>query len=329
MMKYLKDAMEDKLQFYEQVSDQISAVSGTTHHTIGIRPGNDDTIQRLRDKAKMALLRRRDTKEKKEAIDVPALMELIDKAGNNDRLNTKTLRAKLMALIISDTSARTDTIRQCTWINTTIIKENGLRVLRCIPTSTKDQHLAKDKSSRVLKITEFPFNRNICTVDTFLKYQERIKTWKLKDDIEVASLNEQGKPIKKQTSSLFIKLTEPHESLAAKTVRSECRKYLQRIDATTGPREIRKAVPSTLQFIDQASDEQTAQKFRWQREDTFKLWYKSTIPESIRKKVQDIDKEIPDSWKLRHKYIPNNTILKQFKEKYKTGSMMTDYFNKK
>ena len=329
MMTHLKDAIEEKLQFHEQVSDQLSAVSGTIHHSIGTRPGDDDTIQRLRDKAKLALLRRRDAKQKADAIDVPALIELIDKAGDNDKLNTKTLRAKLMALMISDTSARTDTLRQCTWLNTAIIKENGLRVLRCIPVSTKDQHLAKDKSNRVLKITEFPFNRNVCTVDTFIKYKERTENWNKKDDIEVASLNEHGKPIKKCTSSLFMKLTEPHESLAAKTVRSECRKYLQNIDDKAGPRQIRKAVPSIIQFIDQASDEQTAQKFRWQREETFKLWCKSTVPESIRKKVKDIDKEIPDSWKLRHKFIPNKTILKQFKDKCKTGTMMTDFFTKK
>lgn len=328
MMTYLNNAIQEKKTFYEQVSDQLSAISGTIQHAIGIRPGQDNTIQRLRDKAKLALLKRKDTHEKKEAIDVPALIELIHQDGDNDDLDLKTLRAKLIALIITDTSARTQTVRQCTWMNTSIVTENGLRVLKCIPLSTKDQHLAKDKNKRVLKITEFPFNRNICTVNTFLKYKQRIKDWKIAEDIEIATLDKDGKPIKKNTASLFLKISDPHESLAEKTVRSECKKYLQRIDKEAGPKELRKAVPSILQFIDEASDETTAQKFRWQREDTFKTWYKSTIPEQIKKKIKDIDKEFPDSWKLRHKFIPNKTVLTTFKTKYKTSSMVTDYFKK-
>mmetsp|Transcript_11006 Transcript_11006/g.21658 ORF Transcript_11006/g.21658 Transcript_11006/m.21658 type:complete len:342 (+) Transcript_11006:1-1026(+) len=329
MMTYLNEAMQEKKAFYEQVSDQLSAISGTIHHAIGVRPGQDSTIQRLRDKAKLTLLRRKDSKEQKEAIDVPALIELIDQNGDNDKLDIKTLRAKLIALIITDTSARTQTVRQCTWINTSIVTINGLRTLKCIPLSTKDQHLAKDKEKRVLTITEFPFNRNVCTVDTFVKYKQRIKDWKITNDIEIATLDKDGKPIKSSTASLFLKITDPHESLSEKTVRSECKKYLQRIDKDAGPRQLRKAVPSILQFIDEASDEQTAHKFRWQREDTFKTWYKSTIPDSIKKKIKDIDKEFPDSWKLRHKFIPNKTVINKFREKYKTGSMMTDYFTKK
>ena len=328
MMEELQRAIEGKNTFYEQVSDRISAVSGTIQHTLGIRPGEDPTIQRLRDKAKIHLRRRTDDRKENTAVDVPALLKLIDQDAKEDDITTKVLRAKLISLMIIDTGARPQTIRNCTRLHTRVRKKDGLRVLECLPLSTKDQHLAKDKTPRVLQITEFPFNRNLCTVHTYLQYMNAIQRWNIKDDIQVATVSD-GKPERATTTSIFVKFTEPHESLSEKTVRSECRKYLDRLQSGTGPKELRKSVPSIIQAIDEEDDERTAKRFKWQRDSTFKKWYKSAIPPKLREKITEIDKEFPDSWKLRHDFIPKNIIIEKFKEKYKLSGTLTDYFKQK
>ena len=318
MIQRLQAAIDTKDTYYEDINDEISAVSGTIHQTIGIRPGNDATIQRLRDRAKTTLLSRKQTKKQKTSIDVPALIELIDNDGNNKDLETKKLRAKLIALMILDSAARPDSIRNCTAENTKIeTTATGRRRMICIPTSTKDQAIAKDKTARRLIFYEFPFRKNICTLTTYEEYKKRFKNEDIVNDLEIAGLDEKGKPTKKTTHTIMLTIPRPHRSIKAQTVRSECRKYLERLQQGTGPAELRKAVPSLIQYIENAKDDEAAKKFRWQREDTFKTWYKVTIPDSIKAKLKDIDKEFPTAWKLRCKYIPK-TQVHTLKERYKT-----------
>ena len=333
MMTFLQQAMDEKIMFYEQASDFISAVSGTVQHTIGIRPADDPTIQRLRDRAKKVLLCRKTTKQeqRKEAVDLRPIFKLIDEDGDNKDLTTKRLRAKLTTLMIIDSAARPDTIRNCMIHQVSYKKTDNGTVITCISSSTKDQNLAKDKTQRKLIFEEFPFKPNICTIATMMEYSKRLEKFKLAKDISVAGLNEEGKPANIKTHSIMVKLTEPHESLRSTTVRSECRKYLESLNGKgIGPKELRKAIPSIIQFIDGTTDEEAAKKFRWMREDTYKQWYKSSIPDDVKKALKQIKQDLPTSWKLRHSFITKHKVAQHYRTLFgiKAKKSIKDHFVK-
>ena len=317
MMITIEQAIDAKNKFYEELNDDLSAISGTIHHTLGVRPGEDPAVQRLRERASTILQKRKDVndaKGKKTAIDVPNLLKLSNNDGNNEDLDTKRLRAKLSALMIIDTAARPETIQHCTPRNIYIAQEDGRKVMTLLPTSTKDQHLAKNKKTRTFKITEFPYARNICTISTYMEYRKRIAKFSIVDDIDISTIGSDGKPTKARTHSVFVTLTHPHGSLAAKTVRSECKKYLESLQEGIGPKELRKAVPSLIQFIDKVTDSQTAKDFHWQRDETFKKWYKANIPDDIKKHLANVKRDFPRSWKLRHLFIPKTRFCKEYRE---------------
>ena len=333
MMHFLQQAMDEKILFYEQASDFISAVSGTIQHTIGVRPGDDPTVQRLRDRAKRVLLARKSVRlaQRKEAIDVRALLKLIDEDGDNKDLTTKRLRAKLIALMIIDSAARPDTIRNCMFHEVRFQETKAGKTVTCTSSSTKDQQLAKDKTQRTLTFDEFPFKPNICTLSTMAEYSSRLEKFDLVKDLNIAGLDGDGRPINVQTHSIMVKLTNPHESLSSSTVRSECRKYLESLASKgVGPKELRKAIPSIIQFIDQSSDDEVAKKFRWGREDTYKQWYKSNIPEDVKKSLQQINQDLPTSWKLRHSFITKTKITQHYRSIFgiKPKKSIRDHFSK-
>lgn len=333
MMQFLQEAMDQKTLFYEQASDYISAVSGTIQHTIGVRPGDDATIQRLRDRAKKVLLNRKSVRQdqRKEAINVQAILKLIDQDGDNKTLTTKRLRAKLITLMIIDTAARPDTIRNCMKHHVRFNSTKNGKVVTCTSSSTKDQHLAKDKKQRTLTFEEFPFRPNICTISTMAEYSERLSKFEIVNDIDIAGLDEHGRPTNIKTHSIMVKITKPHESLASTTVSSECRKYLLSLaDKDVGPKELRKAIPSIIQYIDQSSDDEVAKKFRWVREDTYKQWYKSSITDDVKKSLQKVNQDLPTSWKLRHTFIQRSKIIQHYRSIFgiKPKKSITDHFVK-
>ena len=128
-----------------------------------------------------------------------------------------------------------------------------------------------------------------------------------------------------------MKITKPHESLASTTVSSECRKYLLSLaDKDVGPKELRKAIPSIIQYIDQSSDDEVAKKFRWVREDTYKQWYKSSITDDVKKSLQKVNQDLPTSWKLRHTFIQRSKIIQHYRSIFgiKPKKSITDHFVK-
>ena len=152
-------------------------------------------------------------------------------------------------------------------------------------------------------------------------------------DRTYAAVTEEGKPYKKKGTSMFVTLTKPHGSMSASTVRSEAKKYLDRIEKNTSSRLLRHSIPSLIQLIDNLSDAKTASKFRWFRTDTYKKWYKSEIPESVRAKFLSVNLDFPMSWKIRHIYIDKSRVkhyvkVKPTESREKSTTSITNYFSK-
>jgi len=328
MIQTLTKALQDKDSFYEQVSNTISAISGTITNVIGKQPSLDPTIRKLRERAKTELRHRAEARKQKQCIDVFEVIRAIDKAGDNAKLDTKTLRAKLITLLIIDTAARPSSLRNSSWQETKLEEGPQGKLLTLRPIATKDQHLSKNKQQRKLEITAFPFRKSICTVEAYKEYRRRFKEEDMATDLTWAGIVD-GKATQCKGSSLFVKLSKPHQSLKATTVRSECKKYLDGLLGTGSSKELRRAVPSIIQFIDGATDKEIAEMFRWSRDDTFKKWYKQMVPDNIKLKSQQVEAEFPMSWKIRAEYIDKEAVMKRLKEKYTLNSgAITDYFNK-
>ena len=315
----LTKALEEKNAFYETLNNQISAVSGTIKKTMNVDISGDYMIQSLREKAKTVLLHRKHAKAEQKCTDVTAVLQAIDEYGSNDTMTLKDLRAKVAVLMIIDSAARPSTILNC------LFGEESQNLTKFGPESTfrpiltKDQQLAKNKNPREFSITGFEFKKNLCTLSTLQTYKRRIVHMKLVNDIEYAGTEKDAKtgklvPVKKFGTSYFVKLSEPHGSLALTTLKSEMRKFLAKLlgkgQATANG--LRHSVPSIIQFIDDADDSQVAQAFRWGRTKTYQQWYKTNVPLDIQKKMKQDNSSFPNSWKLRHQWIRKEWLPKLY-----------------
>ena len=323
--KTILKAMEDKNLYYEDLNNRVSSISGTIIQTMGYDIGKDASIQRLRDRAKVKLRKRKDTVKNADCIDIIQLLQAIDDAGKNKDLSFKDLRGKLIVLMIIDTAARPSTLRECMLeeIKTETNSYGDCIVL--VPHARKDQHLATNKDTKPLRIQSFVHRANICTKATLEEYQRRLQQFDIIKDIEYAGIDKDGKPAKIKGTSLFVKKTKPQGSMATSTVRSEARKYLERIGNKANNVQIRHAVPTIIQHIDNLSNDKTASMFRWSRTDTYTKWYKSNIPPHIQEKLKQEKSNFPISWKLRYKYIDKSRLCTIF-PKPKTNNNITNYF---
>ena len=323
------DAMEKMDMYYEQLNNKMSVVSGTIKNSMNVDVSMDIAIQRLRERAKTVLKHRRDTKAREECTDVQELLQAIDALGKNRDLPIKTLRAKMTVLMILDTAARPSTLHSCMMDEEQRSTNQYGEHVKFNPTMTKDQQLSKDKSGRKLNIQGFPHRQNLCTVTAFKEYMRRIKSLDVVKDQCYAAIDENGKPYKKEGTSIFITLTKPHGSMSASTVRSEAKKFLDSLGSATSSRKLRHSIPSLIQLIDGLSDAETANTFRWNRTDTYKQWYKSEIPKSIQDKFRMEKVEFPTAWKIRHNFIDKSRIhhlVKPTKSTSKDKNNITSYF---
>ena len=257
------------------------------------------------------------------------LLEAIDAKGKNADLSTKELRAKMTILMILDSAARPSTLHSCMIGEERQSSNQFGEHVTLHPLTTKDQQLSKDKSGRVLKLQGFPHKKNLCSVKTFQEYMMRIKRLNTIADRSYAAVDSEGKPFKKQGTSIFVTMTKPHGSMSASTVRSEAKKYLDTLASNASSRDLRHSIPSLVQLIEGLSDSETATTFRWHRTDTYKKWYKSEIPQKVRDKFKMEKVEFPISWKIRHNYIDKSRIhhLGSFMKKQKKEKQnITSYF---
>lgn len=325
MMKTFLTAIEEKSSFYEQVSDKVSAVSGTLAKTMGLQLTEDPSIKALRERAKSVLLHRKHAKKPATCIDLGPILEAM-KNDDNATMELKDLRAKVAVLMMIDSAARPSTLRHIMRDEYEEIKvPTGISIM-LVPVTTKDRHMAKDKKPKPLKLFSFDPCPSICTISTLRHYLRRSSQSMLKNDIEFAGIDDANQPTKLHGTSIFLSL-KGDKSLATTTVSSEVRKYLVRLVGKISAKDFRHSIPSLIQYIEKLSDADLAKAFRWHQEDTYRKWYKSVIPPELKAKYQNIPKILPKPWKLRFEYVPKHRVQSLLpKPKDSSNNSVRKYF---
>mmetsp|Transcript_5770 Transcript_5770/g.9039 ORF Transcript_5770/g.9039 Transcript_5770/m.9039 type:complete len:341 (-) Transcript_5770:258-1280(-) len=292
MMQITSKAIAEHNLYYEELNDKTSCVSGTINRIFNVIISEDPAVTKLRERAKTVLLRRLPAKISKECIDIHELLHAINDQPTNEKLSLKDLRGKLATLMIIDEAVRPSTLQAILYDEYDITAGKYGDVLSCTPLVTKDKHLAKDKTKKPIKFQEFKHNQKICTVATFKDYMDRTQTFPKTQDITYANIVN-GRPSQSKGCSMFIGITKPHASLATTTIAGEIRKYITKIYRKINAKEIRKATPSIIQFINKTSDDDIAQAFRWNRTSTYATWYKHHISEKIKTRIKTTPTDIP------------------------------------
>lgn len=327
MMATFSNAIKNRNLFYEQVSNLVSAISGTIMKTMNIQLTDDYAIKGLRERAKTELLNRKETKTNKTCIDITSILESMA-TDDNETLSVKALRAKLSILLMIDSAARPSTLRAVLRGELPISNSKFGKVVTMTPHMTKDKHASKDKRSKPFDITAFPDKRNICTVSTLQCYLKRTASRET-NDYEYSTTDEKGKPTSAHGTSIFVSINKPYTSIRATTIASEAKKYLKNLVGGSTATDIRHSVPSIIQFIDGLPDDQIATAFRWHREDTYKSWYKSVVPTALKDQFKDVPFEIPHSWKIRFPFVHKTKLQQLIRAQYvKPTNTIEQYLNK-
>mmetsp|Transcript_13880 Transcript_13880/g.19273 ORF Transcript_13880/g.19273 Transcript_13880/m.19273 type:complete len:441 (+) Transcript_13880:1110-2432(+) len=328
MMHKISQSLAEKNLYYEQLNNIITPISGTLRNTMEVNVGQSQAVERLRNRAKTELLYRKHQDKQNMAIDIPKLLHALAEDKSSE-LDEKTLRAKLMTLLILDTAARPSTIRNVLRGTEKQTPDTFATKLELFPISTKDRHAAKNKKIQPLVTHAFPFNKDICTIYTLKLYLDKTRLKELKKDIDHQAVVD-GRPSLQQGTSIFVTCKKPYGSIKETTVTSEVRKYIHRIFQlkNNSARDLRRSVPSLLQHIDNLSDEDIATMFRWHREDTFRDWYKTVIPSGLKDHYKQIPDQIPNSWKLRIDHVHKDRFRTLLRTKKPVPATIDNFFKK-